>query len=1236
MAVRRVFVERRQGFDAVAARLLDDIRGFLQVPSVSAVRRFYRFDVEGFGEADFARAVCHVLSDPPIDATFDALPLPEGPHRLLAVESLPGQYDERADLTAQCLQLMAPGERPAVACADVYLFEGALSEAEFSRIRAHLINPVECREAAAALPDTLAMPQDPPAPESTVPELRGCAPDQLPRLIEAYGLAMDADDLACVQRYFEEEGRDPTLTELRLLDTYWSDHCRHTTFHTRLDPINIQAPAVSRAYARYLEDRAPLRGDRPVTLMDLATFGARHLKHRDLLGPVEESEEVNACSVNIQAAFPDGLRDYLLLFKNETHNHPTEIEPFGGASTCLGGGIRDPLSSRAYVYQSMRITGAADPRTPLDQTLPGKLPQRKITTTALTGYSTYGSLIGQPAGYLDEIYHPGYVAKRMECGALVAAAPAENVVRQAPQPGDLVLLLGGRTGRDGLGAATGSSRPQTLSSLTECGAEVQKGSASEERKIVRLFRNGACTKLIKRCNDFGAGGASVAIGELCDGVTITLDAIPAKYEGLSGGELALSESQERMACVVAAADLERFRAFCAEENLEATVVAEVTEEPRLKMTYRGETLVDLSRELLNSSGAPKRAAVQVEAPAPLPQGIAPDAGDAPARLRALLADLNVCSRGGLLERFDSTAGAATLLSPAGGRHQAAVSQAMAARLPSERGDCLTASLMAYGFCPTLSEASPFHGAVWAVCQSICRLVASGGDRRTAYLSFQEFFERMSSEAAFGKPFAALLGAYLAQMGLEVGAVGGKDSMSGSFEGINVPPTLLSFAVCTAPAAQVVSPEFKRAGERVTLLRPPLDADGLPDFEVLRGQLDEVTGLCGQGRVSAAYAVGFGGVAEGVAKLCFGNRLGFAFDAAFEADNDLFEDVLGGILLVGDDLPGAPVGVVTEQPALTVGGQTLPLEELLAIWEAPLAELFPVKAPVADGSVVELQPRPDCRDGAARAPAVKAAKPRVLLPLLPGTNGEYDCIQKLEAAGARCDSFVLHNLTGPALLESLRRFEHLLAESQILLLPAGYAPLDQPGGSGRFYAALLRQPRIREAFEALLARDGLVLGIGSGFQALLKTGLLPGGRFCDPQADAPALAVNAAGWHRNRFLTTKVCSVCSPWLSLCEVGETFVLPVSGGEGRLTASPDQLATLAEAGQIATRYVDPAGHPASCDTYNPTGSAGAVEGLSSPCGRILGKSAHSERVVAGTPVNIPGLREQPLLAAGVRHFS
>ena len=1229
--VYRVFTERKKGFAAEAERTLADIRELLGITSVTELRLLNRYDADGMSEADFRACLPTVFSEPQTDDLL--FELPQGDYTVFAVEYLPGQFDQRADSCAQCIQLACGGERPAVRSGKVYLLEGAVTAPQLDQIKRYLINPVESREASLAKPETLRMEAQTPPDVAVLDGFTALDEAGLKRVIADYRLAMDEADIAFCRDYFREEGRDPSLTELRMLDTYWSDHCRHTTFGTVITDVELADPAVAAAYERFGRVRAELGRTKPVTLMEIATVGAKYLKAKGKLTDLDESEEINACTVKIKATVDGEEQDWLLLFKNETHNHPTEIEPFGGAATCIGGAIRDPLSGRAYVYQAMRVTGAADPTRPLSETLAGKLPQRKIVTEAAAGYSSYGNQIGLATGLVDEIYHPGYAAKRMEIGAVVGAAPAANVRRETPAPGDVVILLGGRTGRDGCGGATGSSKSHSLSSLEQCGAEVQKGNAPEERKLQRLFRNSEAARLIKRCNDFGAGGVSVAIGELADGMEINLDLVPKKYEGLDGTELAISESQERMAVVLAPEDKARFLALAASENLEAVQVATITAEPRLVMKWRGKTIVNISRAFLNSSGAPKYTSVKVEAPSHAEP--ASDARSFAERMKALASDLNVCSKRGLSERFDSTIGASTLLSPFGGKRRRTPAQAMAALLPAD-GETDTCSIMAYGFEPYRSERDPYAGSYVAVAQSAAKVIAAGGRRADTHLTFQEYFQRLGTAPEnWGRPFAALLGALDAQIDLSLAAIGGKDSMSGSFEKLHVPPTLVSFAVASGGCGQLIAPEFKRAGARVFLLRPD-EKGGRPTSEGLTAAFDYMEKLIADGNAVSAYVVGAGGAAEGVMKCCFGNGLGFEF--ADGADpfaphecSFIFEAKDGFEPTAAEGFEISLLGVIAGEYAIARAGEKAALGEIEALYENRLESVFrSVAAPAEKPPVLEYRGR------SAAAPAVLTAKPRVFIPVFPGTNCEYDTARAFAKAGAEPDIFVLRNLTAADIAASAKEAAERISRAQIIFIPGGFSGGDEPDGSGKFITAFFRSPAVSEATTALIdVRKGLVGGICNGFQALVKLGLLPYGRITEATAESPTLTYNVIGRHQSRMVLTRVASTLSPWLAECEVGDVHLVPVSHGEGRFVAPQALLEELAANGQNATQYCDAEGVPSGDIEYNPNGSFMAIEGVTSADGRIFGKMGHSERVYEKLYKNIPHTRENGMFASAVRFF-
>ena len=1229
--VFRCFVEKKPGFDGAARALCRELTDAVGIQGLTGLRVLNRYDVEGVTDQVYAAARTSVFSEPQVDTVYDEhCPLPENPHTVLAVEALPGQFDQRADSAAQCIQLMTGGERPTVRAAAVYLLLGTLSAGDVEKVRSYLINPVEAREASLDKPDTLL--QTYPIPQSVkVLEGFGDLDEKgLRAVLEEYGLAMDLADLTFFQSYMKkEEGRDPTITELRLVDTYWSDHCRHTTFSTHIDQVEILSPEVKRAYQLYQSARKEVYGEekakaRPETLMDLATIAAKVLKKRGILKDLDESEEINACSVHVTAHVDGQNEDWLLMFKNETHNHPTEIEPFGGAATCIGGAIRDPLSGRSYVYQAMRVTGCGDPRTPLSETLEGKLPQRKLCTTAAAGYSSYGNQIGLATGLVSEIYHPGYVAKHMEVGAVVGAAPASNVVRERPAPGDRVILLGGRTGRDGIGGATGSSKSHDLKSLDTMASEVQKGNAPEERKLQRLFRNPEVTRLIKRCNDFGAGGVSVAVGELADGLDIDLDAVRKKYDGLDGTELAISESQERMAVVVAQDDVEAFIAAASAENLEAYVVAQVTEAPRMVMRWNGAVIADLSREFLSSNGADKHTTVVVP---PAELGL-PFAG---AGLRELCSDLNLGLQRGLGERFDGTIGAGSVLMPFGGKTQTTPAQAMAALLPVAPGkETDTCSVMAWGFRPRWMEKDPFHGASVSVIDSVAKLVASGCDPTKVYLSFQEYFEKLRNDPIrWGKPFAALLGAFTAQIGLGVAAIGGKDSMSGSFLGLDVPPTLVSFAIAPEKAQNVITPEFKAPGHPVYLFHPSFSGD----YGDLKAMWMDFHKLCQAGHVKAAWAVTAGGSAEAVIKMSFGNRIGFNSDARL--DRDPFWITTPGAIVAECDCPvtGARLlGYTSSEPIISLPNDVSPIDELLAVSEGVLEDIYPTRTP-ASGDVPTLS----CTQ---RSPAVcrnKTARPKAVIPVFPGTNCEYDTARACLRAGIAPEIVVVRNLNADLLAQSAQALEQAIQGAQMIVLPGGFSGGDEPDGSAKFICSFFRNPRLTDAVHDLLKhRDGLMLGICNGFQALIKLGLVPYGEIRSTMDEKCAtLTYNDIGRHQSRYVTTRVASVHSPWMLKSQVGDLHAIPISHGEGKFVAPQPLLDRLIANGQVATQYVDLSGEPSMDISANPNGSLYAIEGIFSPDGRVFGKMGHSERRGEHLAKNIPGDKFQPIFESGAAYF-
>ena len=1228
--VYRIYVEKKKGLAGEADALLNEINNILSIRSLTALRILNRYDVENIDKELFDYAVKNVFSEPQIDNVSEELPQDDA--YVFAVEYLPGQFDQRADSAAQCIQIISQKERPLVRTAKVYMLYGSLTVAEIMEIKKHVINPVEAREASLEKADTLKIDYAVPTEVRTLDGFLELDKEGLENFVREYALAMDADDIKFCQDYFRTEHRDPTITEIRMIDTYWSDHCRHTTFLTTIDSVRFEDELLQKAYEDYLAVREELgRAQKPVNLMDLATVGARYLKSKGLLPKLDESEEINACTVKMQVESEGKKEDWLLLFKNETHNHPTEIEPFGGAATCIGGAIRDPLSGRAYVYAAMRVTGAADPLKPVGETLKGKLPQRKIVTTAAAGYSSYGNQIGLATGQVDEIYHEGYAAKRMEIGAVIGAAPAENVRRERPAPGDVVILLGGRTGRDGCGGATGSSKSHTMQSLETCGAEVQKGNAPEERKLQRLFRNQQASLLIKRCNDFGAGGVSVAIGELADGLEIDLNAVPKKYEGLDGTELAISESQERMAVVVAKEDAAEFCRLAAEENLEATVVARVKEEKRLTMFWNGKKIVDLSREFLNSNGAEKHIGITPVAPQDYRRNVA---GGFTANYKKLAGDLNVCSKRGLAERFDSTIGAGTVLMPFGGRHQLTPVQAMVHKISMEKKDTKTCSYMAWGYNPYISEKSPYHGAYLAVVESVSKLIATGAKNEDVYLTFQEYFEHPNTDGKrWGQPLAALLGAFEAQKDLKIASVGGKDSMSGTFEDLDVPPTLVSFAVTTGNVDEVVPNHFKAAGHKVVLLQPVYNENHLPYPGSLIAVWRQVSELLASGRAVTAYTPTYGGVAEAVMKMSFGNGVGFAFGDPVPMD-EIFGYNYGAFVLelAGDEEIGRPLGRTTAEPEISYRGEKLSLDELLKIYEDKLEPIFPCNISQGEGKLRAFS----YRAKEWPVPAVKAAKPKVLIPVFPGTNCEYDSAKAMEEAGAAAKIIVINNLTADGISRSVEKFAEELKTSQMVFIPGGFSGGDEPDGSGKFITAFFRNGAIKEEVTRLLeARDGLMCGICNGFQALIKLGLVPYGKIVDADPSAPTLTFNTIARHQSRLVRTRVASNKSPWLAETQVGDIYTVPISHGEGRFYASDELILQLAANGQIATQYVDGDGDPTSDVHFNPNNSAFAVEGITSPDGRVFGKMGHAERKGYGLYKNVPGDLEIGMFRSAVKYF-
>ncbi len=1262
--VRRIYVEKKDGFDVEAKGIFEDLRENLEMTGLTNVRLINRYDVEGITDDEYAAARGLIFSEPPVDDAYDEnIPIESG--KVFAVEYLPGQFDQRAASAEECISILTQKERPRVRSAKVYVLEGDVSDEDVERVKKYVINPVEAREASLEKPQSLDMEHIVPDDVAVVDGFIGMDEAAMNEFLAKMGFAMDLDDLKFCQDYFKNtEHRDPTVTELRMIDTYWSDHCRHTTFSTRINNVTIgdgkYADIIRASYEEYKKAKAELYApDRDICLMNMATIIVKQLKKRGLLKEIDESEEINACSIVVPVDVDGVDEDWLIMFKNETHNHPTEIEPFGGAATCLGGAIRDPLSGRSYVYQAMRVTGSGDPRASLKDTLQGKLMQRKITRGAAAGYSSYGNQIGLATGQVQEIYDEGYVAKRMEIGAVIGAAPKKNVIREVPSEGDVIILLGGRTGRDGIGGATGSSKAHTEQSVLTCGSEVQKGNPPVERKIQRLFRNEKVTTLIKRCNDFGAGGVSVAIGELADGLTINLDKVPKKYEGLDGTELAISESQERMAVVVRKSDAEKFIEYAHEENLEATEVAVVTSANRLVMNWRGKTVCDISRDFLNTNGATKNTDVEVE----LPDG---ENGyfkekkitDIKKEWLDVLSDLNVCSQKGLSERFDSTIGANSVLMPFGGKYQLTPSDGMAAKVPVQGGKTNTATVMTFGYNPTLAKWSPYHGAAYAVVESVSKAVALGADYKKIYLTFQEYFERLGTDPKrWGKPFAALMGAYRAQLELGIAAIGGKDSMSGSFNELDVPPTLTSFAVAPVKADKVKSQEFKKTGSTVIMFKAERDENDMPDFDKLKAMYDLVRFLdtpqetveikgkqikAGAKILSASVVKGFG-LAETISKMAFGNKIGFKFNENISAD-EIWGAPIGSIVLEVEDMTAlftaddnmpeiVELGETTDAAQIDVCGVKIPLDEAIDAWTKPLEKVFPTKA----GKFTS-EPETYTYDKRGITVATeKFAKPRIFIPVFPGTNCEYDTARCFEDAGGAADVFVIRNLSGRDVEYSMREMEKRINNSQIVMIPGGFSGGDEPEGSGKFIATAFRNPLVKDAVMNMLKnRDGLMLGICNGFQALIKLGLVPYGEIRDLDDSSPTLTFNTIGRHVSCMVQTRIASNKSPWFANVNAGDIHTIAVSHGEGRFIASPEQVAELANNGQIATQYVNLDGKATYDIAWNPNGSVSSIEGITSPDGRVLGKMGHSERTTLdNTAFNVPGNKNQKLFEAGVNYF-
>ncbi len=1227
--VFRVFVEKKRELANEARALLNDVRGLLGIKQLDDVRVINRYDAENISEELFNYAIKTVFSEPQLDIASAEINTDGA--TVFAVEYLPGQFDQRADSASQCIQIISQGERPLVRTAKVYVLYGNLNAAQLAEIKKYVINPVEAREASLDKPSTLNVEYEIPTEVATLNGFISLDRKGLEDFIKSYGLAMDIDDIAFCQQYFKSENREPTITEIRMIDTYWSDHCRHTTFLTTIDSVKFEDKLIEDAWKEYLATRTELGRTKPICLMDIATLAVKHLKKEGKLDKLDESEEINACTVKIDVEVDGKTEPWLLLFKNETHNHPTEIEPFGGAATCIGGAIRDPLSGRSYVYGAMRVTGAGNPLTPVSETIKGKLPQRKIVTTAAAGYSSYGNQIGLATGIVDEIYHDGYAAKRMEIGAVIAATPAENVRRERPEAGDVVILLGGSTGRDGCGGATGSSKSHTAQSLETCGAEVQKGNAPEERKLQRLFRNRDACRMIKRCNDFGAGGVSVAIGELADGLKIDLNAVPKKYKGLDGTELAISESQERMAVVVEARDADAFLKLAEKENLQACKVAVVQDEPRLQMSWNGKVIVDISREFLNSNGAEKHIDVTT-AKADYMQR--KTAGGFKDNILKMAGDLNICSKRGLGETFDSTIGAGTVLMPFGGKRQRTPIQAMVQKISVEKKHTDDCSLMAWGYNPFISEQSPYHGAYLAVVESVSKLIATGAEFSDVYLTFQEYFERLNKDSRrWGKPLSALLGAFKAQKNLGIGAIGGKDSMSGSFEDMHVPPTLVSFAVTTEKVDNIISPEFKKSGNKAVMLSPEYDDNGLPVTSSLIEIFNTVSKLMRDGKVYACYTPTLGGIAEAIVKMCMGNGFGFEFDNGFTVD-ELFRYNYGSFILEVDSdcRAGVNIGRITDSAALTLRGEEISFKEIENAYEDKLEGVYSCNIKQSGGNIETFSYNVKERV----APAIKVARPKVLIPAFPGTNCEYDSAKVMRDAGAEPEIIVINNLSASGIARSTEQFAAALKQSQIVFIPGGFSGGDEPDGSGKFITAFFRNALIKEGVTDLLEnRDGLMLGICNGFQALIKLGLLPYGKIIDTDEGCPTLTFNTISRHQSKIVRTRIASNKSPWLAGTEVGEVYSVPISHGEGRFFADEKLILELAKNGQIATQYVDFENNATGEIQFNPNNSAYAIEGITSLDGRVFGKMGHSERIGNGLYKNVPGNYDMKIFKSAVEYF-
>ena len=1227
--VYRIYVEKKIGLQNEANELLSELKTFLGINSIEKIRIFNRYDAENITAELFDYAVKTVFSEPQLDTATKVINTDGA--IVFATEYLPGQFDQRADSAAQCIQLISQGEKPVIQSAKVYALYGKITNEELAKIKKYVINPVEAREASLDEKSTLKTEYDIPTTVKVLDGFIQLDEAGLADFVKSYGLAMDLDDIKFCQSYFKSENRNPTITEIRMIDTYWSDHCRHTTFSTTIDSVKFHDELLEKTYEEYIATRKELGRTKPINLMDIATLAVRYLKKEGKLDKLDESEEINACTVKIDVEVDGKTEEWLLLFKNETHNHPTEIEPFGGAATCIGGAIRDPLSGRSYVYGAMRLTGAANPLKAVNETIEGKLPQRKIVTTAAAGYSSYGNQIGLATGIVDEIYHDGYAAKHMEVGAVIAATPAKNVRREVPADGDIVVLLGGRTGRDGCGGATGSSKSHTVESLESCGAEVQKGNAPEERKLQRLFRNYDACRMIKRCNDFGAGGVSVAIGELADGLLIDLNAVPKKYDGLDGTELAISESQERMAVVIEKENEAKFLELANKENLEATVVARITAEPRLKMVWNGKTICDISREFLNSNGAEKHIDIecnkvqpyQKETPLEFVQG-----------MKDVVSDLNVCSKRGLSERFDSTIGAGTVLMPFGGKNQLTPIQAMVQKVSVEKAHTNDCSFMSWGYNPYISEKSPYHGAYLAVIESVSKLIATGAKFEDVYLTFQEYFEKpMKVSTRWGKPLSALLGAFKAQKELGIGSIGGKDSMSGSFEKLDVPPTLISFAVTMGKTDDVVSPEFKKAGSKVVILKPEYDENNLPKTESLLAIYNQVTELARAGKVLSAYTPTIGGVAEAIYKMAIGNGFGFEFSKDVSLD-EIFGYNYGAFILelADDSNVGICLGKTTSDNAISYGESTVCMCALNKEYEGKLEGVYSCNI-----KYNEQKPETISFNNEKRYSAnIKVAKPKVLIPVFPGTNCEFDSAKAMDDAGAETEIYVINNLSADGIKRSAQEFAKKVNESQMIFIPGGFSGGDEPDGSGKFITAFFRGSDVKESVTKLLDnREGLMCGICNGFQALVKLGLVPYGKIVDTDENCPTLTFNNISRHQSKIVRTRIASNMSPWLYECQVGDIINVAISHGEGKFLANDAVLKELIENGQIATQYVDLDGNATYNIQYNPNGSTLAIEGITSPDGRVFGKMGHSERIGNGLYKNVYGEYDIKMFKSAVKFF-